>query len=232
MLPAPVANFTASPTSGTNPLTVTFTDTSTNSPTSWAWTFGDGGTSTLKSPSHQYTTAGTYTVTLKATNAAGNNTLTRTNYIKVNAPATAPVANFTASPTSGTNPLTVTFTDTSTNSPTSWAWTFGDGGTSTLKSPSHQYTTAGTYTVTLKATNAAGNNTLTRTNYIKVNAPAPVLRLLTSLLHQPQGPTRLPSHSRILQPTLRLHGPGPLAMGELPRSRTRHTSTQPLELTP
>ena len=127
---APVANFTASPTSGINPLTVTFTDTSTNSPTSWDWSFGDGGTSTLKSPSYQYTIAGTYNVTLKATNSAGNNTLTRTNYITVNAPApvTAPVANFTASPTSGTNPLTVTFTDTSTNSPTSWNWNFGDGG--------------------------------------------------------------------------------------------------------
>jgi PKD repeat protein len=175
---APVANFTASPTSGTNPLTVTFTDTSTNSPTSWAWTFGDGGTSTLKNPSHQYTTAGTYSVTLKATNSAGNNILTRTNYIKVI--AVAPVANFTASPTSGTNPLTVTFTDTSTNSPTSWAWTFGDGGTSTLKNPSHKYTRTGTFKVTLKATNAVGNNILTRTNYIKVNAYAPVANFTAS----------------------------------------------------
>ena len=182
LLRLPVAGFTASPTSGISPLTVTFTDTSTNSPTSWAWNFGDSGTSSLKSPSHQYTTAGTYTVSLKATNSAGNNTLTRTNYITVNAPppVTIPVANFTGTPLTGKTPLTVTFTDTSTNSPTSWAWNFGDRGTSSLKSPSHQYTTAGTYTVSLKATNSAGNNTLTRTNYITVNAPAPVANFIAT----------------------------------------------------
>jgi C1A family cysteine protease len=80
---APVASFTGTPTSGVAPRAVTFTDASTNSPTSWAWTFGDDGTSTVRSPSHTYTIPGTYTVTLKATNAAGSNTLTRTNYVTV-----------------------------------------------------------------------------------------------------------------------------------------------------
>ena len=173
---SPVASFTGTPTSGSAPLTVAFTDASTNSPTSWYWTFGDGSTSTTKSPSHTYTTAGTYTVTLKATNTGGSNTLTRTGYISVTTPAVAPVASFTGTPTSGSAPLTVAFTDASTNSPTSWYWTFGDGSTSTTKSPSHTYTTAGTYTVTLKATNTGGSNTLTRTGYISVTtaAPAPV----------------------------------------------------------
>ena len=82
----------------------------------------------------------------------------------------APVAAFTGTPTSGTVPLTVQFTDQSTNSPTSWAWTFGDGGTSTAQNPSHQYTATGTYTVSLTATNSYGSDVETKTGYITVNA--------------------------------------------------------------
>jgi len=167
----PVAAFSGTPTSGYAPLTVTFTDASTNNPTSWAWTFGDGGTSTLKNPSHTYTTAGTYTVVLTAANAYGSDSETKTNYITVTAPPTdPPVAAFSGTPTSGTIPLTVVFTDASTNSPTSWAWTFGDGGTSALQNPSHTYTTAGTYTVVLTATNAYGSDSETKTGYITASA--------------------------------------------------------------
>ncbi len=52
---APTANFTGTPTIGTPPLAVSFTDTSTGSPTSWSWTFGDANTSTAQNPSHTYT---------------------------------------------------------------------------------------------------------------------------------------------------------------------------------
>ena len=82
-----------------------------------------------------------------------------------------PVANFTATPTSGTAPLTVQFTDTSTNAPTSWSWTFGDGGTSTAKNPSHVYADPGTYTVTLTAANLVGGDSETKTSYITVQVP-------------------------------------------------------------
>ena len=88
-------------------------------------------------------------------------------------PPTAPVASFTASPTSGAAPLPVTFTDTSTGSPTSWAWTFGDGGTSTTRSPSHTYAAAGTYTVSLTVSNANGTNTSTRNGLITVGSGPP-----------------------------------------------------------
>jgi len=81
--PAPVADFTGNPTSGATPLTVAFTDASTGSPTSWSWTFGDGGTSTAQNPSHVYGSANSYTVSLTATNAAGSDTETKTNYITV-----------------------------------------------------------------------------------------------------------------------------------------------------
>ena len=176
---APVASFTGTPTSGTAPLTVNFTDASTGSPTSWSWTFGDGGTSTAQNPSRTYTAAGTYTVALTVANAAGNNTLTRTGYITVTAAGSAPVASFTGTPTTGTAPLAVTFTDASTGSPTSWSWTFGDGGTSTAQNPSHTYAAAGTYTVALTATNAFGNNTMTRTGYITVTSAGGTWQTIT-----------------------------------------------------
>jgi PKD repeat protein len=149
---------------------VTFTDTSTGGPTSWAWNFGDGGTSTTRSPTHPYTAAGTYTATLTATNAGGSTSASRT--INVSAAPVAPTASFTASPTSGPAPLTVTFTDTSTGGPTSWAWNFGDGGTSTSQSPTHPYTANGTYTATLTASNAQGSTSATRTITVS-NAPPP-----------------------------------------------------------
>ncbi len=168
----PVAAFSASPTSGKVPLKVQFTDKSTNSPTSWKWDFGDGTTSTTHNPLHTYIKAGTLTVTLTATNSAGSSTVTKKNYIKLTGSTTQkPVAAFSASPTSGTKPLVVTFTDKSTNNPTSWKWNFGDGTTSTTHNPIHTYIKAGSHTVTLTATNSAGSNKVTKTNYIKVTNP-------------------------------------------------------------
>src|SRR6478609_797999 len=79
-----------------------------------------------------------------------------------------PVANFTANKTSGCSPLTVQFTSTSTGSPTSYEWNLGNSNSSTLQDPSATYVNPGTYTVSLKVTNAAGNNTKTQTAYITV----------------------------------------------------------------
>ena len=170
-LPPPTVDFTGNPTTGYLPLTVSFTDQTTNYPNSWSWTFGDGGTSTVQNPSHQYTAAGSYTVTLTAANPDGSNTNTKANYVTVTVPP-PPVANFIGSPTSGTAPLTVNFTDQTSNAPTSWTWSFGDGGTSTSKNPSHQYTTAGVYTVSLTVTNASGSgpDTNIKINYIIVSS--------------------------------------------------------------
>lgn len=165
----PVTAFSGTPLSGSALLTVNFTDASINNPTSWLWNFGDNTTSAAKNPSHIYSTTGTYTVTLTATNNNGSNTLTKTNYITAITPPN-PIASFTGSPLTGNRPLTVTFNNTSTNA-TSWSWNFGDNTTSTSKNPSHTYANAGTYTVRLTATNVNGSNTLTRTNYITVNNP-------------------------------------------------------------
>jgi len=166
----PVANFTGSPTSGNYPLTVNFTDLSSNSPTSWNWNFGDGGSSTAQNPSHTYTSAGTYTVTLTATNAYGSDAEIKSNYVTVTAPP-PPTADFAGSPTNGDAPLLVNFTDLSSGSPTSWNWSFGDGGSSTLQNPSHTYVNPGTYTVSLTVSNAFGTDGVTKTDYITVTEP-------------------------------------------------------------
>ena len=85
--------------------------------------------------------------------------------------ATAPVASFTTNTTSGTAPLTVQFNDTSSNTPTSWNWSFGDGTYSTTKNSSKLYSTAGNYLVTLNATNTGGSNTTSPGTTISVNSP-------------------------------------------------------------
>ncbi|PJA73548.1 hypothetical protein CO151_13035 [bacterium CG_4_9_14_3_um_filter_65_15] len=84
---------------------------------------------------------------------------------------TAPTASFSGTPTGGEYPLAVQFTDQSAGAPTSWSWTFGDGGTSTAQSPSHTYNAAGSYTVNLVVANEYGSDTLTRTAYINVTEP-------------------------------------------------------------
>jgi PKD repeat protein len=319
---APTAAFSGAPTSGSYPLTVTFNDQSSGAPTSWSWTFGDGGSSSLQNPAHTYTAAGTYDVSLTVTNAEGGDSLTKTGYVTVTEPGvttfvtadgensvtgtvsgsyldtkfsdgvsetitevaytghprktysyaehtwsftlpagggdatfhleasrsnnaegdnfafsyttdgvnytalatvssateqtfsvplgalggtvtvravdtdrnwgntaldnllvdyiafevgdvqpTAPTADFAGTPVSGEYPLNVAFTDLSTGVPTSWSWTFGDGGTSTAQNPSHTYVAAGVYTVSLTASNAQGSDTATRTGYITVTEP-------------------------------------------------------------
>ncbi|RYU10196.1 PKD domain-containing protein [Nocardioides iriomotensis] len=75
--PAPIASFTANPTSGQAPLAVSFTDTSTGSPTAWSWSFGDGQSSTAQNPTHTFTDPGTYNVRLTASNAGGSTSATR-----------------------------------------------------------------------------------------------------------------------------------------------------------
>ena len=314
----PVAAFTVSATT-TCTGNVQFTDASQNTPTSWLWTFGDGTTSTLQNPAHQYATAGTYAVTLRATNAAGattsaataitynttvpvaasctpvtqsyfanygitrfrlntidntsadgsagyqdftctqrteltvginysliistggtnphdirvyldkdnNGTLTTAEQVYASAITASPGATTTLNLPTGTvlnqplrlrvvadaigntagpcaNPVSgqaedytvivrantlppiinfssnyvagscvnpVQFTDLTTNLPTSWAWDFGDGGTSTLQNPAHQYTATGTYNVTLTATNGFGTASITRLNAVSVQVP-------------------------------------------------------------
>jgi len=86
---SPTADFSGSPTSGCAPLPVNFTDNSTGDPTSWSWTFGDGGTSTEQNPSYTYENPGIYTVSLTVSNACGSDDDTKDNYITFYAKPTA-----------------------------------------------------------------------------------------------------------------------------------------------
>jgi PKD repeat protein len=144
---APVADFSFSG----DPM-VTFTDLSSNTPLSWAWDFGDGASSLEQNPVHTYAENGVYNVCLTASNAEGSSTECKD--VTIGNTPQAPVADFTYTIAG----LIVTFTDVSTNTPTSWNWNFGDGSTSTLQNPSHAYSTFGSYTVCLTATNAIGSD--------------------------------------------------------------------------
>ena len=110
-------------------------------------------------------------------------------------PPAPPVANFTASPTTGNAPLSVTFNDTSANAPTSWLWTFGDGTNSTIQHPVHISTSAGNYTVSLNVTNGEGANTTIKEKYISVFNPPPTtiptITGLVKLLEIQHGEERL-----------------------------------------
>lgn len=175
----PVADFTGTPTSGLAPLNVQFTGASTGSITSYAWDFNNDGTidSTIQSPSYSYANPGIYTVKLTVTGPGGSNSKIRTDYISAN--SNGPVAGFSATPTSGDYPLTVTFTDASTGA-TSYAWDFNDDGLtdSLLKNPTYIYETQGTYSVKLIATGPGGSDEELKTGYISIGANAPVANFI------------------------------------------------------
>ena len=123
----PVSSFTASVTQGGAPLTVTFTDQSSNYPSRWMWDFGDGATSTDRNPVHTYAKPGSYNVRLSVYNAIGGNGLTKWNYISVSGsasqtpittPTMTPIVTQTISPTQTIRPTTVITTVSPTTTPT------------------------------------------------------------------------------------------------------------------
>ncbi len=150
----PVASFRFSPASGSAPLTVQFTDTSTGDPSQWYWSFGDGGTSNERNPTHTFLEARRYEVQLTVSNPLGSSTVSEVLVV-----GEALSADFTFTPRQGDAPLIVEFTDRSTGNPQRWEWDFGDGERSTERNPIHVYSVpnpAG-YTVTLRVSNEQGS---------------------------------------------------------------------------
>jgi PKD repeat protein len=185
-LRAPVAAFSGAPTLGPAPLPVSFTDGSTNNPTSWKWEYNEtiAGIwtqfSAAKNPPYTFP-AGTYDIRLTSANAVGSNTTMISGYITA---IPLPVASFTANQTSGVLSLPVQFTDTSTNNPVSWTWEYNEttAGSWTQFSIAQNATTVfstGNYDIRLTATNAAGSDTMTKFGYITVTA-TPILHTITA----------------------------------------------------
>ncbi|MFN8395061.1 MAG: PKD domain-containing protein [Bacteroidia bacterium] len=147
-----ICNFTAAFSSSVNVLTGNFAGQPTGL-SSYHWTFGDGGTSTSPSPTHTYSSPGTYTVCLIGTSGCMSDTVCQ----QVTVTCTATNASFSSS----ANQQTVAFTNGSSGSgPLAYSWDFGDGGGSTAASPSHTYSTPGYYVVCLIATGPCGSDTI------------------------------------------------------------------------
>ncbi len=168
----PIPEFSATPLAGQPPLLVSFTDATVGPVTGWSWDFGDGGGSTMQSPTHTYTSFGTFTVSLTALGAMGNATETKPGYIVLT--PSAPMADFTGAPTVGSYPLNVSFTDLTSGAVTAWDWNFGDGGSASVQNPTHTYAFVGTYTVILESTGPGGPDTHTKFGYVMVLPPPPV----------------------------------------------------------
>lgn len=140
-------------------LVATYTDLSTSGGTisSYLWDFGDGATSTLMNPVHNYPMDGTYTACLTVTDACGSDSTCQAVTITA---CVVPVAGFTIS---GAEP-TYLFTNTSTTTGSAtYSWDFGDATTSTLSDPSHTYTSNGTFIVVLTVVDSCGTNLFTST---------------------------------------------------------------------
>jgi PKD repeat protein len=207
----PNQDFTLSPATGSWPLTVTFTLGPQNGgpAQTWDWTYGDGGTaSQVLGNTYTYSIAATatYTVTLTETNGAGSKSYSHTVTVTY---SPLPVANFYGTVEAGcttlgapnseqcggvvgspatyppiyfTWPMTVDFTDLSTNATgATYDWDFGDGTShGTGATPTHQYTVPGSYTVKEKVTTSGGSNTATRTAYVNAGCLNPVFSNVSS----------------------------------------------------
>jgi probable HAF family extracellular repeat protein len=159
----PVASFVATPTSGLSPLAVALDasgSTDREGPiAAFSWNFGDGSaTATGATTTHVYQAAGSFTVVLTVTDGKGlTGTANRTITVITNTP---PTAAFTATPTSGTAPLTVALDASGSRDPdgtiAGYEWTFGDGKTGTGQTAQHIYVDAGSFQVTLKVTDDRG----------------------------------------------------------------------------
>ncbi|MFW6119022.1 MAG: PKD domain-containing protein [Planctomycetota bacterium] len=159
----PTASVTATPTSGTAPMEVSFDGSGSadndGSIASYAWDFGDGSTATGATVVHTYSDAGSYSATLTVTDDDGA-TDSASVTVTVDAPNAAPTASASAMPTSGTVPLEVSFdgsgsTD-SDGSIASYTWDFGDGDTASGATVTHTYSDAGSYAATLTVTDDDG----------------------------------------------------------------------------
>ena len=175
---APVSDFMADNLTPTTDEIVSFTDLSSNNPTSWIWnispltfSFVEGNNQTTQNPQIIFNEPAFYNVSLTATNDLGNDTETKVDYIDVS--LAAPVTDFAADNITPTTNQLVMFSDLSTNDPYEWLWEFDpsiitylDGTNETSQNPTVRFDVEGTYDVSLTSTNGGGSDSETKINYV------------------------------------------------------------------
>lgn len=167
------AAFSALPTEGVAPLTVTFLNDSVGAD-SYIWDFGDGTRGGDANPAHVYRFGGEYTVSLRAIAWDGSEDVEeKAAYVRVDGDLEA---DFSAEPTYGAAPLRVRFADASVGIVVDRLWDFGDGTTSTAANPIHVYSRPGAYTVTLSVFGYRAEVRRTREAYVLVGDGAAFLR--------------------------------------------------------
>jgi len=126
-------------------------------PYSYSWSFGDGTTASTNPAYHTYSSAGTYTATVKVTDSEGNSA-SHSATITILSPVSQLIVKASASPSYGYAPLTVYFAAyvSGGHPPYTYEWDFGDGYTSSSPDTFHTYTKGGTYTATVKVTDSIG----------------------------------------------------------------------------
>lgn len=194
LVPPPTVDFTGTPLNGyilppATSFSVSFTSTTTNA-SSYLWDFGDGTTSTSQNPTKTYSLVGVYDVTLTAIGVGGTSSITKSAYINV-VPVPKVTVSFSADKSSGYasvdlftfSNLTTAETTALLSSVTNYKWDLGDGtivNLATKSNVTHTYTVAGTYTVTLTATNPGGDSTIIKLSFITVlPATVPVANFIT-----------------------------------------------------
>ncbi len=217
----PTAVLSSSTAAGQAPLTVSFNGQGSTAATgatiaTYAWSFGDGSSATGASTSHAFTAAGTYSTTLTVTDSKGLTSVASTPIVITAPPIAvnkAPTAVASATPLTGTAPLTVTFDASgSTDSDgtiASYTWNFGDGSTASGKTTSHTYTTEATFAATLQVTdNAGAKGTSTTTITVQAKPQAPTLNIELGEIPVTSNWVRVPITGTFVNPVVIAGPPG------------------------
>lgn len=175
----PFADFEFVGSSGITPFNVQFIDNSFGEITGWLWDFGDGVTSTERSPTHTYTSSGVFDVKLTINGSKGIDVMEKRQIINVGSPSETK-ADFIGSLIKGQNPLVAQFIDTSAGDITSWLWDFGDGNISNEQNPAHTYEIPGNYSVSLLVGNSGETDTVIKRDFITVVKSGTLLADFTS----------------------------------------------------
>jgi PKD repeat protein len=191
----PICNFTVSTTTATKGQTIILKSTTTNEPESFKWTITPGSFTLLNNSKItdsiiyvSMSQTGTYSVKLWATNSSGNDSLSKNNLIAVSSNTAKPAVAFMASDVTPDVNQIISLIDLSANTPTNWIWRISppnyiwmNGTDSNSQIPNVKFTNGDNFTVTLIAGNAEGANSLTKTEYIKVNGSS-ILSLQRNLI--------------------------------------------------